>query len=312
MTAAVDRPLKNAAKFYTPGPVGPAASRSVLWSTAELSSHATALAAGLTEAGFAPGDRLVTLLPPGSPEALVTALAAALTRLAVVRVDPPAGGVVNVGLVADAVRRSGARGALVWHGFTLGEGADPVGADTDADASPEATVVRSLLGAGVARADAVGAAGWVRSTGRPLPRLAGLPSLRMVIHTGPGSVRGAVAFRNLLVYNTTVWPATQREGGASAATADDPLLLPAASSAVVTNGEVVARGVAAAERLGLGGDHAEVAGKVVLPLDEAAPGDALAVVVAALLRESLVVSPSYLPDADAAGRIAQEEGAIVA
>lgn len=305
--AAADRPLKNAAKFCTPGPVGPAAARSILWSTAELSGHASALAAGLVEAGFAPGDRLVTLLPPGAPEALVTALAAAAARLALVPVTPPAGGVVNVGLVADAVRRSGAVGAVVWHGFALGEGADPAGADCDADASAEATVVRSLVGAAVARADAAGAAGWVRSTGRPLPRLADLPSLRMVIHTGPGSVRGAVAFRNLLVYDPA--PGPQLLG---AAAADDPLLLPAASSAVVTNGEVVARGVAAAARLGLGGDHAEVAGKVVLPLAEAAPGDALAVVVAALLRETLVVSPSYLPDAEAAGRIAKEEGAVVA
>lgn len=220
-----------------------------------------------------------------------------------------------MGLVADAVRRSAAAAAIVWHGFALGEGADPAGADADADATAEATVVRSLVGAAVARADAAGVAGWVRSTGRPLPRLDQLPSLRAVIHTGPASVRGAVAFRNLLVYNPAPRPrpaGATAAAAADAAAADVPLLMPAASSAVVTNGEVVARGVAAADRLGLGGDHASPAGKVLLPLAEAAPGDALAVVVAALLREALLVSPSYLPDAAEAARIAKEEGAVVA
>jgi fatty-acyl-CoA synthase len=80
----------------------------ITWTLGEFQRHANALAEGLAEAGYRPGDTIAVWLPNDS-EYLVTQFAAARLGLTFIAVDPAVEGAANV---ASVLRTSGCKGFL--------------------------------------------------------------------------------------------------------------------------------------------------------------------------------------------------------
>ena len=86
--------------------------QNITWTLGEFERHANALAEGLAEAGYRPGDSIAAWLPNDS-EYLVTQFAAARLGVNFIAVDPAVEGAANV---ASVLRTSECKGFLFGAG----------------------------------------------------------------------------------------------------------------------------------------------------------------------------------------------------
>lgn len=286
-SAAAAQPLKDAVKFY-----GATADTTSIWSYRDLERHVSALTSGLQELGYGPGDKIVAWLPGGSAEYAATVLAAANAGVTLVSVAAPADPLAaNVSGVADAVRAHRPKMLLFAHEFRV-------------DAAPDTGVVaqtHSVLdalapGAGVA--DARGRNGFSPLSGEPFVHDA-LPGVMHVVHTGEAHVRGAVTFRSLMAYNGQA---------VSVAPQGTPAVVKAEDGKAVSGVEAIKAAEELGGKLGLGNDHGQKTGKLVIRPSNA-PSAATAM-LAAVMHESLWISPGADGSKDKIDELCTVENAL--
>lgn len=262
--------MKDAVKF-----TGPSLENSCVWTYHELSTHVSALSAGLSELSFTPTDVLLTLLQPHTQEYAVTLLAAAQIGLKVVALHPPADpGATSVQTLDDALSKY--KPAML----ILGKEFRPAGVHAEDDGIVAA--VNSLVNAlapGVALDDARGLAGFVPLTGRGFASKEH-PYLKHVVHTGHTNVRGTITFKSLLVYSGAVPKVPSSEL---------PLLVDAATGAESSASKILKDAERMGKEMRLSKDHTAKEGKIVVT-PKVSERNAAAI-VAAVMHETLWVSP---------------------
>jgi AMP-binding enzyme len=274
--AAAGSPLKDAVKFYgaaataageaaAPADAGLPSKGVELWTFRDVDVRSRALAAGLGEAGFTAGDKIAVCLPPESQEYITLLLAAVNCGVTIVAVDPPAStAAVDVSAILKALSDHKPRALFVWHGYRAAGGGG--------------ALVPAIFPKAAA-ADAAGTAGLVPISGRPISS-AEHPYLRCVVHTGDEHVRGATAFKSLLVYSDS---APVSKGSASST-----VLVEAATGRELTQRALLADARTVGEKLKLVSDVYAKNGRVVLR--PSASLEAASAVVSALMHESLLIT----------------------
>ena len=257
--------------------------QNITWTLGEFERHANALAEGLAEAGYRPGDSIAAWLPNDS-EYIVTQFAAARLGLNFIAVDPAVEGAANV---ASVLRTSECKGFLF--------GAD--GLDAVSAAVPE-----------------------LEGASSPALNSHTFGGLKHVVTTGwHFEQHGVENFKNLPVYSADALtegfrvtsalaaiapPAAADAAGARFAAAAD-VDSPPQLSAAFTHAAALKQGAAVADALQLTGDDVVcIANSLVSPLGSAG-------VVGALRSTAKVVVPSAEFDAEATMEAIAVEGVTV-
>lgn len=303
LAAAVKaNPLKDAAKFYgsdlraedlaaLPEDSGLPLKGVKLWTYRDLQSHVGALSAGLHEAGFAAGDKVVACLPPGSPEYVVLLLAAAESGITVVAVDPPNNiAAVDVEPIQAALTKYKPRAIFVWHGYHT----------ASAVSQGEGSLVSALFPT-AAEEDSRGMAGFVPASGVPASS-PDHPALEFIVHTGSAHVRGAIAFKSLLVYN--------EDAPKSIGSASSTVFVEANTGREVTQKSLVNDAKSVGARLGLVSDPYEKNGKLIVRPESSS--QAAAATLSALMHGTLLISPGMFADNDSLTSVIEGENALLA
>jgi acyl-CoA synthetase (AMP-forming)/AMP-acid ligase II len=298
-------PMKDAIKFYgvstsaaavlaASDPLAPASDSIALWSYRDVDTHVRALATGMSEAGFHSGDKIVSLMPCGTPEYVSLVLAAADLGMTVVALELPVNPkAVDVASIRAAVDAHKAKALFIWHGFKT------EGAEDGLFGTGENSIV-SALAPSAAADDARGRSGFLRVTGRPLA-IPDMPSLGYIVHTGDAHIRGAIAFKSLLCYSD----APRKSSGSS----DNVVLVEAPSGKQVTHSELLHGAKEIGARLQLSSDPYAKNGKLVVRSD---PTSAVATaLVSALMHETLMISPGLFNEADKTATAAAAEEALL-
>lgn len=282
--ASSAKPMKDAVKFASPPPSNP-----VVWTYSELDSHVAALSAGLSELSVSPKSVLLAVLHPHTPEYAVLLLACARLGATLVALPPPPGPLPLPALHA-ALRNH--RPELLFVGKEIPAPGPPAEPGILSAVHPFAHAVAPR----VALRDAGGLRGFSPLSGRAFDS-PDHPYLRHIVTTSDENMRASVTFRSLLVYS----------GEAPLPPDHDlPLLTNAASGTTWSAAEIVEGAKRVGKDLGLGKDHREKNGRLVVTpgvTDTCASG-----VVAALMHESLWVSPG----GEDVKVVSQAEGALVA
>lgn len=288
-SASKAKPLKDAVKFYGESP-----ENTLIWTYHELQTHVNALSSGLRALGYAPGDKIVLWIPPGSPEYATTVLAVANIGVTVVACEAPADPTsVSVSAVVDTLKEQKPKMIIFSHRYQVpGDG-------------PEAGIVASThsvlnaIAPGVSINDAKGLSGFSPLTGKPFCS-AEFPSLRHVVHTGDTHVRGAITFRSLLAYNGDTGKAPPRR---------TDVLMSAESGQSMSVTSAIDEAVAVGDRLRLTNDHASKNGRLIIP-PSASPTSATGM-IAALMYEALWISPSPDANTQKLANVSSSENALI-
>lgn len=306
--ASSANPLKDAIKFYklrsveslavaTAAPASEVAPDGVeLWTYRDVESHVTALSAGLSEIGFDQGDRILTLLPPGSEEYLALVLAAARSGITIVALDPPADGkAVDVAPIRAALEKYQPKGFVLWHAYATDSSEDTV------FSSGENSILAALAPS-VQAEDARGLRALSRASARPFES-SDYPFLKCVAHTGEGHVRGAITFKSMLVYSG------DRDAMPLTSTSASTVLVEASNGKQIAHGELLAQAKDVGSQLGLSDDPTSKAGRVVVTPSTSVKG--VTAVVSALLHESLLISPGLATTSETSSSTASAEDAVL-
>ncbi len=304
-SASKAQPLKDAVKFYDSDGGDP-----TIWSYQELTSNVSALSSGLQALGYGPGSTIVVWLSPSSAEYTTLVLASANVGASLVAVPPPADPQKADVSVAAAALRDGARMFVFDASYRAVEKKADPSADSSASfhAHPYSTEeakgvvakrhsVLDALAPGVAENDAAGIRGFVETSGLPF-QSSDMPNLEHVVHNGATNVRGALSFRSILAYNGKYKPT---------APANAPLVSSAVDGESLPGASAIQMAAQMGAELGLGSDHAEKSGKIVVKPDN--PAAVAKAMIAAVMHESLYISPNVASDQIA--QIAEREGALV-
>jgi AMP-binding enzyme len=304
--ARAANPVKDAIKFYgvsttaaaiaaESDPLAPPGDGVALWSYRDVDSHVNALVAGMTEAGFRSGDKILVFVPAGTPEYVSLVLAAADLGITVVALGAPANPkAVDVASVRAALERYEPSALFLWHGYKTVDAEDSIFSDG------RNSIVSALEPAASAN-DARGLAGFFRVTGRPFES-SKFPSVKYIVHTGDTHIRGAIAFKSLLLYTDA--PRKSRGGS------DHVLLVEAGSGSEITQSDLLRGAKEVGARLELSSDPYSKNGKLVVRSD---PTPAVATaVVSALMHETLVISPGMFNEPERSASTAETENALLA
>lgn len=284
-------PLKDAVKFVRPD------AKSTVWTFRELATHVNALASGLHSLRYGHANRIVTVLPPHSPEYAVLLLAAAQLRITLIAFPfPEANQNFRVDDLKTAIHKHEPAALVLSHELSVDVGEDAAHDDRIVIA---VNPVLNALDPGLALRETAGLAGCVPITGRSFSS-AMFPSLRHVVHTGDQNVRSAITFRSLLLYD-----GARISHKASAAPPAPLILRDDASGSAFLEADVLKQAVELGARLNLSSNHQDRNGKLVVKSDLSK--DSASAAVAALIHHSLWLS-SHPQTVD---QVSAEENAIV-
>ena len=289
-SASDAQPLKDAAKFYGASP-----DRTTIWTYRDLYSHVSALSSGLQDLGYSIGDKIVVWMPAGAPEYVATILAASNLGLTVITCQPPKDpNDVSVATAASAIEKHNAKALFFSHEYQVaGDG-------------PEDGIVASMhsvvnaIAPGMAVEDARGLSGFSPLTGKPCSS-SRFPSLEHIVHTGNSHVRGAISFKSLLSYNNRF--------SESANAISSARILSAETNDSMSGEDLLEKADALGNKLQLTNDHNVKNGKVVIP-PSAAPSS-VAGIVAAVLYESMWISPGVTEKGEKLDSVISNENAVL-
>lgn len=302
-SASKAQPLKDAVKFYDSDGGDPS-----IWSYQELASNVSALSSGLQALGYGPGSTIVSWLSSSSPEYATLVLASANVGATLVAVPPPTDPLKADVSVAASALRDGARMFVFDASFRAIEKKtapeSPVDLFAPLYSTDEAKGVVAKrhsildeLAPGVSENDATGTRGFAEMSGLPF-HSAEMPDLEHVVHTGSTHVRGALSFRSILAYNGKYTPV---------APANAPLVRSATNGDTLPGASAIKLAEKMGAELGLGSDHTEKTGKIVVKPDN--PAEVAKAMIAAVMYESLYISPNVAGEGIA--QVAEREGALL-
>lgn len=281
------KPLKDALKYPQPPPKEP-----TIFTYRDLHSHTLALASGLSELSYSPSDRILSLINPTTPEYAILLLAAAHLNLTLISLPLPADPAnTSVQTIADTLDKHRPRALFIGKEFLP----DSPHHDHDGIIASVHPLINALTPR-VALDDTRGLLGFVPLTGRPF-QSAQYPFLQHVIHTGEDNFRGTIAFKSLLVYSGNLAQTDQAP--------KTPLWVSAESGDRMSEEEILQKALDIANKMQFSSDHTAKNGKVVVKPRVSA--DAVSAVLAAVMKETLYVSPAEAEPSD----VADFENALV-
>eukprot|EP00188_Purpureofilum_apyrenoidigerum_P000494 Plantae.Rhodophyta-Purpureofilum_apyrenoidigerum.ctg12142.p1 GENE.Plantae.Rhodophyta-Purpureofilum_apyrenoidigerum.ctg12142~~Plantae.Rhodophyta-Purpureofilum_apyrenoidigerum.ctg12142.p1 ORF type:complete len:340 (+),score=60.79 Plantae.Rhodophyta-Purpureofilum_apyrenoidigerum.ctg12142:830-1849(+) len=281
-------PLKDAIKYLETSD-----EKLLLWSNSAMKRHVDALSSGLQETGISTGDRIAVWMPLGSVEYAVTNLAAAKVGATIVAIDPPKHPEnVDLATVEGALQKYKPKALFVWEDYSTGSGIQKGAASVIQALFPEAAEDSSLN------------ATFTKLTGRKKRASQSAPFLEYVVHSGHNNIRGALTFKNLLVYDSMTYsPTVDKVEGKS------EVFIRASSGKSLTQADILKEAESIAKKLGLSGDHTSKSGRLVLHTDPEADGKVLGALLAAMMKETLFISPFLDPDDQRIESAAEKENA---
>lgn len=225
--------------------------------------------------GFVEGDKIAVWLPLGSVEYAAILFAAARIGAKVVVIDPPQDSTAcDLESAKSVLLKHQPKAFILWGDYGLAS-VDEAGA----------TGLIPALFPETAEDSSVKAA-FTKLTARKKPASTDMPFLKYVVHTGQTNIRGALTFRNLLFYQ----PILNGMGGSVDAKGD--FLINGSSGKSLSQVDIINAAKACGRKLKLSGDQSTKAGKLVAKTSAIADGSMIEALTAALMHESLFISPS--------------------
>lgn len=299
-SASKAQPLKDAMKFYDSDGGDPS-----IWSYHELATNVSALSSGLQALGYGPGSTIVVWLSPSSAEYTTLVLASANVGATLVAVPPPKDPQNADVTVAASAIRDGARmfvfdasySALKTKSDSTINLEQPYSTEEAKGVVAKGHSILDALMPGISENDSAGTRGFAEMSGVPF-QSSELPNLEHVVHDGASHVRGALSFRSILAYNGKYKPTMPASG---------PLVQSAVSKESLPGASAIELAAKMGADLGLGSNHGEKSGKLVVKPDN--PAQVAKAMIAAVMHESLYISPNV--ESDQISQIAEREGAMV-
>lgn len=281
------KPAKDAFKFSQPAPEKPS-----IFTYQELHKHTAALASGLEELSYSPSDRLLCLLNPSTPEYTILLLAASHLNLSVITLPLPTDpSKTSVKQLSEALHKYKPRALFVGKEFAP----DTSQHEHDGILSAVHPLINAIA-PHVVLSDAKGYTGFAPLTGRSF-HSPHHPYLQHVVHTADDNFRACITFKSLLVYSGNVPNIS--------ASPDTPLWISVETGDQVSETALLQRAADLADEMHLSGDHSLKNGKLVVTPNVSR--DAVAAVLAAVMKEALYVSPGEAEPAN----VALNENAVI-
>ncbi|KAJ8905417.1 hypothetical protein NDN08_001924 [Rhodosorus marinus] len=285
--AARTKPLKDAIKYLQT-----TNDQLLIWTNSDVKKHTDAFANGLLASGFSAGDKIAVWMPTGSIEYTVSILGAAKAGITLVTIDPPEDPTsADLGKVRGALETYKPKGLILWSEYGANDPEQDGITGILSSLFPDKPTERSLRSM------------FTKSTGIKLSVGSKYPSLEYVFHTGQQNIRGTLNFKNLLLYSS--------ETPRSTANGEEDVLICASSGEKLSADALIASAKTLSRDLKLSSNQDEKEGKAVLRTTDVADGTVAKGLVAAMMSESLFISPSYKPVGDISSETAAREDAVV-
>lgn len=232
-------------------------------------------------------------MPTGSIEYTVSILGAAKAGITIVTIDPPEDPAsADLGKVRDALKTYKPKGLILWSDYGTNDPEQDGITGILSGLFPDKPTERSLRSM------------FTKSTGINLS-VGGdkYPSLEYVFHTGQKNIRGTLNFKNLLLYSSETPRAT--------ANGKEDVLICASSGEKLSADALIASAKTISRDRKLSSNQDEKQGKAVLRTSNVADGTVAKGIVAAMMSESLFISPAFKPEGEISAETAAREDAVV-